>query len=71
MVDCLYLDMNSILYKCAKDDTTVFKDMIFKKNFDELWVMVFNYINTVVNMVGPKKLLYLGLDGPAPRAKQN
>lgn len=47
----------------------MFKDLLVDKNFDELWVQIFNYINNIVNAVGPNKVLFLGLDGPAPRAK--
>jgi len=63
--------MNGILYRCAKDEKILFKDLIKDKNLDELWVQIFNYINMLVNLVGPKKILFFGLDGPAPRAKQN
>lgn len=37
-IDCLYLDMNGILYKCARDEKIMFKDLLVDKNFDELWV---------------------------------
>ena len=70
-IDNLYLDMNVILYKCSMDDSTVFKDLLLKKNFTELWLMIFNYINKIITLVSPKKLSYRGLDGPAPRAKMN
>ena len=71
VVDNLYLDMNGILYKCSKDEATIFKDLLIKKNFTELWIVIFNYINKIINLVAPRKLVYLGLDGPAPRAKMN
>ena len=37
-IDYLYLDMNGILYKCAKDEKILFKDLIKDKNYDELWI---------------------------------
>lgn len=37
VIDNLYLDMNSILYKCARDEKVMFKDLLVEKNYDELW----------------------------------
>ncbi|EAS07144.2 XRN 5'-3' exonuclease amine-terminal protein (macronuclear) [Tetrahymena thermophila SB210] len=70
-IDCFYLDMNGIIYKCSKDEGTVFKDLLLQRNIQEIFSMIFNYIDEMVNLVEPKKVLYLFLDGPCPRAKQN
>jgi len=32
---------------------------------------VFNYINTIVNLLKPGKMIFLALDGVAPRSKMN
>lgn len=70
-IDCFYLDMNGIIYKCSKDEGTVFKDLLLQRNIEEIFSLIFNYIDEMVNLVSPKKVLYLFLDGPCPRAKQN
>ncbi|EGR32559.1 hypothetical protein IMG5_077960 [Ichthyophthirius multifiliis] len=70
-IDCFYLDMNGLIYKCTKEEDTVFKDLLLQKNMQEIFTLIFNYIDEMVNLVQPKKVLYLFLDGPAPRAKQN
>lgn len=38
---------------------------------EEIWFAIFNYINYLIEMVQPRKLLYIALDGVAPRAKMN
>lgn len=68
-IDCFYLDMNGIIYKCSKDEGTVFKDLLLQKNIEEIFSLIFNYIDEMVNLIEPKKVLYLFLDGPCPRAK--
>jgi 5'-3' exonuclease len=41
------------------------------KEFEEIWVEVFNYINNIVNILKPNKMIFLALDGVAPRSKMN
>lgn len=70
-VDNFYIDLNGVLYRCAKDDGAIFKDILKGKGFDEIFRAVVNYINYIVNHVKPNKRLFIAVDGVAPRAKMN
>ena len=70
-IDCLYMDLNCIIYKCVRDESTIIKDFANAKQFDEIWVSIINSIDRIISMVNPRKLLYLTYDGVAPRAKMN
>jgi len=67
--DCLYLDMNGIIHNCThpKDDIK----SLTAKTEEEMIILVFKYIDNLVNIVKPQKLLYMAIDGVAPRAKMN
>ena len=54
-----------------QDDSVIFKAQIMPKEFEEIWVEVFNYINNIVNILKPNKMIFLALDGVAPRSKMN
>ncbi|ETO14496.1 hypothetical protein RFI_22856 [Reticulomyxa filosa] len=62
----MYLDMNGIFHNCShgvnagKNSTHA-----------EIFLSIMKYIAYLVRLVKPKKLLYLAVDGVAPRAKQN
>lgn len=65
--DNLYLDMNGIIYNCVQ--ATLRNTAFF--NDQEFWVALFHYIDSIVAIIQPKKLVYLAVDGVAPRARLN
>jgi 5'-3' exonuclease len=38
---------------------------------DEIFASIFNYVNTLVNLMQPRKRIFIAIDGVAPRAKMN
>lgn len=64
--DNLYLDMNGIVHPCSHPE-----DRPPPANEEEMMVAIFDYTQRVIDMVRPRKLLMIAVDGVAPRAKMN
>lgn len=57
--------------RITQDDSIIFKSQLMPKELEEMWIEIFNYINAIVSMLKPTKMIIMALDGVAPRCKMN
>jgi hypothetical protein len=63
-LDNLYLDMNGIIHNCTHGN-----DPNMKLTEDEMILRIFAYLDKLIQLVRPKKLVFMAIDGePAPAA---
>jgi len=67
-VDNLYLDMNGIIHPCTHGNN---QDEIVLLDETAMLKKIFLYVDRLYKLVQPSQVLYLAVDGVAPRAKMN
>lgn len=66
-VDNFYLDMNGIIHPCTHGNS----DEIVVLDETAMFKKIFGYVDRLYKIVRPRRVLYLAVDGVAPRAKMN
>jgi 5'-3' exoribonuclease 1 len=66
-IDHFYLDMNGIMHNCARSP----ENPLGGRSDEDIYWESCRYIDMLVTLIQPKRLLFLAVDGVAPRAKMN
>ncbi|GAB0088576.1 5'-3' exoribonuclease 1 [Sergentomyia squamirostris] len=66
--DNLYLDMNGIIHNCSHPDDG---NVHYRMTEEQMFKAIFHYIDVLFRIIQPQKLMFMAIDGVAPRAKMN
>ncbi|KAL7680001.1 putative 5-3 exonuclease, 5'-3' exoribonuclease, xrn1, D1 domain, xrn1, helical [Plasmopara halstedii] len=68
--DAFYLDMNGIIHNCTHSDSA--DDALNSLTLEAQLHGIFTYLDRLItHIIKPKKIVYIAIDGVAPRAKLN
>lgn len=65
--DNFYLDMNGIIHQCTHPSDTE----LAIEDIEQMFKRIFHYTERLFRIVAPSSLMFLAVDGVAPRAKMN
>jgi 5'-3' exoribonuclease 2 len=68
-IDNFYIDMNGLIHPSCNPQAE--HNIRIPTNFEEQCENIFEYVDKLMSIVRPRKLVYLAIDGVAPRAKMN
>eukprot|EP01022_Parablepharisma_sp_SALTPOND_P026522 TRINITY_DN64324_c0_g1_i1.p1 TRINITY_DN64324_c0_g1~~TRINITY_DN64324_c0_g1_i1.p1 ORF type:complete len:1277 (-),score=166.01 TRINITY_DN64324_c0_g1_i1:68-3898(-) len=72
-IDNLYLDMNGLIHMVIHSDSPsrhlLTSRYVNSGNIDEVWSEILRYVDTLVHLVAPRKLLFIALDSVTPVTK--
>jgi 5'-3' exoribonuclease 1 len=66
--DNMYLDANGIIHTCSHPHDETISNRL---TMEEMALGMLAYINKMVHTIRPKKVVFIAIDGCAPRAKMN
>ena len=64
--DNLYIDMNGIIHPCFHPEHGA-----QPTSYEEVYTLILRRLEELIAVAQPRKVLFLAVDGPAPRAKMN
>jgi 5'-3' exoribonuclease 1 len=78
-IDNLYIDMNGVVHNCARgssapgepDSTRYHTTSAGPRTYADTFLAVFKYLDNLFALVAPRRVVYMAIDGVAPRAKMN
>ena len=72
-IDNLFLDLNCAIHYCCRDILkNITYDVKMKNKIEEKMINnIIDYIEILVKYSNPQKLLFITIDGVAPKAKMN
>ncbi len=65
----LYLDLNSTIHDLSHSSQDNILALLKDKSYDQVYQEICEFINQIVQMIKPKSLLMIALDGVGPIAK--
>ena len=66
--ETLFLDLNGVIHNCAHPYADSARNAL---SMEQIVAKSLRYISLLVSVVQPRELLYIAMDGVAPRAKMN